>query len=96
MIVALGILTLTYGTALYMHGYACCSFPYKFGLSLILLTMCTWWRDVSTEGQQTASVRDRLKLGMLLFIVPEITFFFAFSWTFYYWGFNPSIPIESV
>jgi cytochrome c oxidase subunit 3 len=100
MIAALGTFILTYGTALYMHGYASGSFLYKFGLLLILFTMYTWWRDViregTLEGQHTSSVQDGLKLGMLLFIVSEVMFFFAFFWAFFHSSFNPSIFIGSV
>lgn len=44
--------------------------------------MFCWWRDIiregTFEGQHTKSVQTGLRMGMLLFIVSEIMFFFAF------------------
>jgi len=49
---------------------------------LLLLLMFTWWNDVVCEGlfegHHTAIVQEGLKQGMILFIVSEIMFFFAF------------------
>jgi heme/copper-type cytochrome/quinol oxidase subunit 3 len=43
---------------------------------------CCWWRDVvregTFEGKHTSFVQKGLKMGMLLFIVSEVMFFFAF------------------
>lgn len=100
IITALGTFILTYGAALYLHGYVPGSFLYKFGIILILLMMYTWWRDIvregTLEGQHTLKVQNGLKLGMLLFIASEVMFFFAFFWAFFHSSFNPSVFIGSV
>jgi heme/copper-type cytochrome/quinol oxidase subunit 3 len=44
--------------------------------------MYVWWRDIiregTFEGQHTMAVQQGLRQGVLLFIVSEIMFFFAF------------------
>jgi heme/copper-type cytochrome/quinol oxidase subunit 3 len=57
------------------------------GYSVLLFTMFFWWDDViregTYEGRHTLVVQNGLKAGMLLFIVSEIMFFFAFFWAFF-------------
>ena len=63
------------GLVLYIH---------KFirGFLLEFFVMYTWWRDVireaTFEDQHTIAVQKGLRLGMILFIVSEVMFFFAF------------------
>jgi len=82
LISAFGALMLTFGGVLYMHGYAGGASLVSYGLCMILFMMTVWWRDVireaTYEGQHTAIVQKGLRMGMLLFIVSEIMFFFAF------------------
>lgn len=91
---------LTFGFALYMHGYSSGEFLWKFGLIMILFMMCCWWRDIvregTYEGQHTSSVQTGLKMGVILFIVSEVMFFFAFFWAFFHSSFNPSPAIGGV
>jgi len=58
------------------------------GVSLILLTMYLWWRDVVKEAKadkaHTDNVKKGLRLGMALFILSEIMFFFAFFFSFFH------------
>lgn len=59
-----------------------------FGLFLILFTMWQWWRDVvregSMQGYHSLVVSRGLRLGVVLFIVSEVCFFFAFFWAFFH------------
>jgi cytochrome c oxidase subunit 3 len=65
-----------------MHGYSGGFFLFSTGFLSILYTMFVWWRDIvregTFEGQHTQSVQQGLRMGMILFIVSEIMFFFAF------------------
>jgi len=67
---------------------------------LLLLLMFTWWNDVVCEGlfegHHTAIVQEGLKQGMILFIVSEIMFFFAFFWAFFDASLNPNQCIGGV
>ena len=100
LISAFGALMLTFGGVLYMHGYAGGASLVSYGLCMILFMMTVWWRDVireaTYEGQHTAIVQKGLRMGMLLFIVSEIMFFFAFFWGFFHSSFNPSIAVGGV
>jgi len=87
LIAAFSALMTTFGGVLYMHGYIGGSFLWQFGLSMILFMMFVWWRDIiregTFEGQHTSTVQLGLRMGVLLFIVSEIMFFFAFFWAFF-------------
>ena len=100
LVASLGALMLTSGGVLYMHkfkggGYLCLT-----GFFTILYTMYTWWRDIVREAtyeeQHTFSVQRGLRLGMILFIVSEIMFFFAFFWAFFHSSLAPTFNIGSV
>lgn len=58
------------------------------GLIIILFTIYQWWRDVIREstflGFHNIKVLDGIKLGIILFIVSEIFFFFSFFWSFFH------------
>ena len=85
---------------MYFHGYI-------GGFTLIeqafvQLFFCAgcWWRDVIREStfdnSHTTRVLVGLKWGMVLFIVSEIMFFFAFFWAFFYFNINPAMKIGGV
>ena len=65
------------------------------GLAIVLFCMFGWWRDVIREGQggddHTPPVAHGLRMGMVLFIVSEVMFFFAFFWAY----FHSSVPFLS-
>jgi len=100
LIAAFGAFMFTFGTAMYMHGFSGGPFLLRLGLSTILFMMYVWWRDIvregTYEGQHTLQVQAGLKMGMLLFIVSEVMFFFAFFWGFFHSSFNPSHALGSV
>jgi len=96
----LSALTLTFGFVMYLHGYTNGSFTFKFGFILLLIVSFFWWRDIvresTFEGQHTSAVQKGLKIGVILFIVSEIMFFFSFFWAFFHFSLNPSIFIGGV
>jgi cytochrome c oxidase subunit 3 len=71
-----------------------------FGFFIILFVIFVWWRDIIREssfiGNHTVKVQEGLSYGMILFIVSEIIFFFAFFWAFFHSSLAPSIEIGSV
>lgn len=75
------------------------------GLLCLSATLYQWWRDVCREstiqGKHTSFVVSGLRVGMLLFIVREVCFFFSFFWAFFHsalsieFGWPPHIiPID--
>ena len=100
------------GNVMYMHRYIGGSELALLGLVGVLLVMYLWWRDIVREAtfeeQHTFAVQRGLRLGMVLFIISEVMFFFAFFWAFFHSSLVPSpsiggvwpptsiLPIESV
>ena len=67
------------------------------GLTIVLLVIAQWWRDVSTEGAlqglHSFFVELGLRYGILLFIVSEILFFFSFFWAFFHRRLSPTTEL---
>nr|YP_009024189.1 cytochrome c oxidase subunit III [Nipponnemertes punctatula]AGL46767.1 cytochrome c oxidase subunit III [Nipponnemertes punctatula] len=94
---SVGAFFLTVGLASWFHGYGV--FSLVLGLVVILITMVQWWRDVVREatfqGFHTEQVSFGLRWGMILFIVSEICFFFAFFWAYFHSSLSPTLEIGS-
>ena len=69
----------------YMHGGPL--YAFLAGFVVVLVVMYNWWKDVVVEANggidHTAEVQHGLRMGMLLFIVSEVMFFFAFFWAYF-------------
>nr|YP_009318347.1 cytochrome c oxidase subunit III [Angaria delphinus]AOZ71828.1 cytochrome c oxidase subunit III [Angaria delphinus] len=94
---SVGALFLTAGSAGWFHGY---SYSLSvLGVVLILMTMVQWWRDVIREGTfqgfHTGKVSSGLRWGMILFIVSEVCFFFAFFWAYFHSSLAPTLELGS-
>jgi cytochrome c oxidase subunit 3 len=77
---------LTKGAALWMHEHAAGRWLCLLGVLGVLYVMARWWYDVigeSRTGHHKAVVNRGLRMGMALFIVSEVFFFFAFFWAFF-------------
>ena len=77
-------MTMLGGSVLWMHAIT----PYVFWIGLVgvLYTMFAWWSEVVTEskvGDHTPVVQIGLRFGVILFIMSEIMFFFAWFWSFF-------------
>lgn len=95
LIGSLGALILTRGIASWFHGF---SFILIFiGFLLVLVTMIQWWRDVirerSFQGFHTLKTSFGLRMGIVLFIVSEVCFFFSFFWAFFTRRLAPTIEL---
>jgi cytochrome c oxidase subunit 3 len=88
------------GGVMWFHLYSGGGFLLSIGLIMIIFVMSVWWRDIiregTFEGNHTRQVEKGLRMGMGLFIVSEIMFFFAFFWAFFYSSINPAIEIGCV
>ena len=100
VLVAIALFVLTTGTVLYFHAYKFGLVFLLFGLVFLLLVMGFWWRDVVREatfcGHHTIKVAKGLRLGVVLFIISEIMFFFSFFWAFLHSSLAPAIEIGGV
>lgn len=94
---SLGAFFLTVGRVGWFH-----RFYYRgmyLGFFLILVTMVVWWRDIVREGSyqgfHSFQVTKGLRWGMILFIVSEVCFFFAFFWAYFHRRLGPSMEVGS-
>jgi cytochrome c oxidase subunit 3 len=72
------------GSVLWMHEIT----PYVFWIGFVgvLYVMFAWWSEVVREskvGDHTPVVQIGLRFGVILFIMSEIMFFFAWFWSFF-------------
>jgi len=83
-----------------MHNYCDGAFLLVVGFFTTNFVLFLWWKDVvresTYEGQHTKDVKRGLRWGMVLFIVSEIMFFFAFFWAFFHSSLSPSFGIGGV
>lgn len=79
----------------YFHYASSSSFYLFISLFQLSWVLFRWFSDITTEstirGQHTSLVRRGLRLGMVLFILSEVMFFFSFFWTFFHVSVSPSI-----
>jgi len=100
LVASLGCFFFTFGLVMFFHNYIGALSLTFTGFSIIIYVMYTWWRDVvreaTYEGQHTFQVQKGLRNGMLLFIISEVMFFFAFFWAFFHSALAPVSEIGSV
>lgn len=85
-------LFLAFGALFFMHEKPAGNVFLAIGLLAVVASMYLWWKDVIKEGKQgdhTGEVQAGLRLGMALFILSELMFFFAFFWSFFKAAFIP-------
>jgi cytochrome c oxidase subunit 3 len=92
------LLLLAVGAVLLMHGNHFGYVALPCGLVAVISLMAVWWRDVIKEARvdhaHTAAVQMGLRIGMALFILSEVMFFFAFFWSFFKAALSPEAILE--
>jgi len=92
------LLFLAIGGIMWMHAYQ--MGKYIFGGSFLALLYCMygWWKDVIKEGQEDFAhneyVSNGLRIGMAIFILSELMFFFAFFFSFFMSALLPAGILE--
>nr|YP_010868535.1 cytochrome c oxidase subunit III [Alpheus brevicristatus]WGU20730.1 cytochrome c oxidase subunit 3 [Alpheus brevicristatus] len=70
------------------------------GVTVTILTMLQWWRDITREGTyqglHTTRVVIGLQWGMILFITSEVLFFFSFFWAFFHASLAPTVELGTM
>lgn len=98
-VASLCVFSCAIGGVTYMHAYSNGTFIFLVSFIFLLFIMFIWWRDVvresTFEGHHTGIVQQGLRFGVILFIVSEILFFFAFFWAFFHSSLAPAIEIGS-
>jgi len=99
IVTSLAALALTMGGVAYMHLYKNGGVLLTFGIILLCISLFGWWRDVLREkdqGAHTLAVQRGLRLGVILFILSEVMFFFAFFWAYFHASISPTVEIGSI
>ncbi len=100
ILTSFSLLVLAAGGVMVMHHYNF-AMPILI-LGIITLIYCTfsWWSDVIKEGvidnAHTEPVRMGLRIGMALFIISEIMFFFVFFVSFFKFNLFPVAILDGV
>lgn len=100
LLTSFSMMALAVGAALSMHEEP--SGHYVLGAAFVAVITCCyfWWKEVVHEGlvgkHHTRPVQGGLRLGMALFIISEVMFFFAFFWAFFNSSLFPKLPLEDV
>jgi cytochrome c oxidase subunit 3 len=85
---------------MYYNGFIGGGLILSLAFVLLFIVMFNWWRDViresSYQGWHTFIVQRGLRIGMILFIVSEVLFFFSFFWAFFHSALAPDISLGSV
>ncbi|MBN8828314.1 MAG: cytochrome c oxidase subunit 3 [Sphingobacteriia bacterium] len=85
---AISLLTTAIGAILFLHKYMLGKFLLPLGFLMIFYVMFAWWRDVVKEAAIDKAhnnvVKNGLRIGMALFILSEVMFFFGFFFSFFH------------
>lgn len=88
------------GLVVYMHRFEGAYIQLFLGFLNVLFILTFWWRDVireaTFEGKHTYPVQKNLKIGVALFIVSEVMFFFGFFWAYFHSSLAPTVQIGCV
>jgi cytochrome c oxidase subunit 3 len=97
---SLGALMVTIGAVYYFHSSTHNILLLIFGFFYCIFIMILWWRDIIREstfqGHHTKKVQLGLRLGIVLFIISEIMFFFGFFWAYFHSSLAPTIEIGCI
>ncbi len=87
ILTAFSLFFVTLGAVFLMHGHPWDKYVSIFGAVSVSYCIYHWWRDVINEGKignhHSKEVRAGLRIGMALFILSEVMFFFAFFFSFF-------------
>jgi cytochrome c oxidase subunit 3 len=71
---------------------------YHYSFIILFLSVFLWWYDMINEsvieGSYTQKVQLNISIGMILFIISEVMFFFGFFWAYFHFSLNPSDTIQ--
>lgn len=87
IITAFSLLVLASGAVLFMHKHTIGLFILIGGFIAVNMCLYNWWKSVVKEAiadkAHNSVVQNGLRIGMALFILSEIMFFFAFFFSYF-------------
>lgn len=100
LMTSISLWSVTLGFIMYFHYFNNGVYHLLFGLFTFSFCLFGWFSDVIREatyqGYHTFKVQQNVYLGMLLFIVSEVMFFFSFFWAFFHFSIAPSDLIGGI
>ncbi len=100
ILTAFSLFFLTLGAVFLMHGHPMSKYISIFGALSVTFCSYHWWKDVIDEGRighhHTEKVRMGLRIGMSLFILSEVMFFFGFFFSFFSASIFPAGILEGL
>nr|YP_009049168.1 cytochrome c oxidase subunit III [Lissachatina fulica]AIE43762.1 cytochrome c oxidase subunit III [Lissachatina fulica]AIT76129.1 cytochrome c oxidase subunit 3 [Lissachatina fulica]WJZ53001.1 cytochrome c oxidase subunit III [Lissachatina fulica] len=98
LLASMSVMSMPIGLVMYIrHQHY---FLLTLGLLSTTIIAYLWWRDIVREstfqGHHTSYVCTGLKMGMALFILSEVCFFFGFFWAYFHSSLSPSVEIGSI
>ena len=94
ILASFSLLLMAGGAAFFFHKVPNAQYVSILGFLGVVYVAFRWWRDCINEGKaahsaHTAPVRHGLRIGMALFIISEVMFFFAFFFSFFHSALTP-------
>jgi cytochrome c oxidase subunit 3 len=100
MLTSFSIMLMLVGGALSLHSADYGLYVLFAGLAAVITCCYFWWGDVIREGIRDKAhnpvVQNGLRVGMALFIISEVMFFFAFFWAFFNASLFPKLPLDDL
>jgi len=97
---SINLLTLVIHGILYLNSYQFGGILFFISFLAVVNVLFQWWNDIIIEatynGDHTRVVQYGLRIGMMLFIISEVMFFFAFFWSYFFYSLNPTIHIGEI
>ncbi len=97
---AFGFFGVLFNTALMLHSSTAFIAGVACFLLLLISAVCFWWRDVIKEAlfdnAHNYVVKNGLSIGMMLFILSEVMFFFVFFLSFFKSWLDPSNIVDNL
>lgn len=100
LLTSFSLMIMLVGGALTLHEEPSGFYVLAAGVVCVLACCYFWWKDVVVEAirdkAHTSAVQLGLRVGMALFILSEVMFFFAFFWAFFNASLFPLLPLEDI
>jgi cytochrome c oxidase subunit 3 len=97
LMTSFSLLALVFGFLSYFHYFKAGNYHFSISFLIVCFFLFRWFCDIITEstfeGNHTLKVQEGIRLGMGLFIISEIMFFFSFFWAFFHCTLSPSIGL---
>lgn len=98
IVTSFSLLGLTVGGVMWMKEHELGMPLTMLGAMAVIACCFFWWRSAIREGlvekAHNPVVQNGLRIGMALFIVSELMFFFAFFWAFFNASLFPTVQVE--